>query len=160
MWFLCVFWLLQKNNSLLQTETIDYDEVLSGLLMDKKKKDWILKKGNVTNRCVFPCMASQKLESLLENKRLTTLQLVCESFKGRGSPCSRVSLFRAFKARNLFFICILCQCLRSSSSLPLISLKVSLSLGLVLFGLRGYRDAEGVPPTDSVRFHVEVFFSF
>lgn len=44
MWFLCVFWLLQKNNSLLQTETIDYDEVLSGLLMDKKKKRLDIKK--------------------------------------------------------------------------------------------------------------------
>ena len=28
---------------------------------------------------------------------------VQQFFKERGSPCSRVSLFRAFKARNLFF---------------------------------------------------------
>lgn len=62
MWFLCVFWLLQKHFVLGWNHWLWYSKVLSGMLMEN---DWILKK-KVTNICVWPCMASYNIGSLLD----------------------------------------------------------------------------------------------
>lgn len=83
----------------------------------------------VTNRCVCPCMTSCNIRGVLENvELLSILQLVSEVrvvmfFKGQCPRCSRVSRFRAFKARMQFFCSERCEI--STFSLLFISLKLS-----------------------------------